>query len=45
MWALAIFADPATGGYCGCLGCDGKVRVFDPVAGGEAWLCSKWAMK
>ena len=35
--ALAFFADPATGAprlACGCD--DGKVRVFDPVAGGEA---------
>ena len=37
--ALAFFVDPATGAprlACGCE--DGKVRIFDPVAGGEALL-------
>ena len=37
--ALAVFKDPATGEprlACGCW--DEKVRIFDPVAGGEALL-------
>ena len=37
VYALAFFADPATGELrlaCGCN--DGKVRIIDPVAGGEA---------
>ena len=37
VYSLAVFADPATGELrlaCGCG--DGKVRLYDPVAGGEA---------
>jgi WD40 repeat protein len=39
VYALAVFADPATGELrlaCGCE--DGKVRIYNPVAGGEALL-------
>ena len=37
--ALAFFVDPATGApRLACGSDDWKVRVFDPVAGGEALL-------
>ena len=37
VWALAVFADPATGELRIACGCDDKkVRIYNPVAGGEA---------
>ena len=37
---LVVFADPATGELRIACGCElfGKVRIYDPVAGGEALL-------
>ena len=43
MNALAVFRDPATGEPRLACAAGGNVRIFDPIAGGEALLMIKSA--